>query len=65
MLHVQIFFWLIIDLLNFFWGGGEGGAVFVYILFSKLYILTRASLLALAKSIYINYTILGQFSFNF
>ena len=46
-------FWLIIDLLIFiFFFFGGGGAVFVYILFSKLYILTRASLLALAKSIY-------------
>ena len=54
VLHVQSIFWLL-DLLIFFWLFSlplSLGVTLFYIWFSKLQILTRASLLALAKSIY-------------
>ena len=33
MLQVQFFFWLIIDLLNFFLGGEGAGALFSFIFY--------------------------------
>ena len=54
VLHVQSFF-LLIRPTDFFWLFSLPlplGVTLFYILFSKLQILTRASLLALAKSIY-------------